>query len=130
MANLREKHFGAYEVWRKIRPEACPAWQDFKGFLRDMGDKPPKYHLERFQPTELYDPRNCRWVKDFVSQRNNHPAHLVYWHGQEKPFAQWCEELDLHYERTKQRLSRGWPLERVFTCRLVDAPQESRSGSF
>ena len=47
MANLREKHFGAYEEWRKIKPEACASWQDFKGFLRDMGDKPPKSYTEQ-----------------------------------------------------------------------------------
>ena len=129
MANLREKHFGAYEEWRKIKPEACASWQDFKGFLRDMGDKPPQYHLERFRPTELWDPRNARWVKNFKQQRNNKPQFMVYWHGQEKPLAQWCQELDLHYERTKQRISRDWPLERVFTCPLFDGKRVSQSGS-
>ena len=109
----------------------APEWDSFKGFLDDMGVKPPGYELERLSDEGNYDPCNCRWVtpKRKSSATRTAKACYVHWHGQTKLLSDWCEELDLQYDRTKQRLSRNWPLERVFTCRIADAPsKESRSG--
>lgn len=108
-------------------------WKSFKEFLDDMGVKPPGYSLDRFNNEGDYDPCNCRWVSPKTRPRGkgtrSSKACYVHWHGRTQLLSEWCEELDLHYDRTKQRLSRNWPLERVFTCRLVDAPKASRSSS-
>lgn len=46
-----------------------PAWQKFSPFLKDMGECPPGYSLDRVDPRGNYEPSNCRWIPRELQSR-------------------------------------------------------------
>lgn len=50
----------------------CDQWNDFVGFLRDMGRKPsPDHSLDRIDNNGNYEPGNCRWATRVQQSRNS-----------------------------------------------------------
>lgn len=40
----------------------CNEWDDYKTFLRDMGERPVGTTLDRINPDDGYHAKNCRWA--------------------------------------------------------------------
>ena len=69
-----------YNTWRSMRARChnpkvdsyqfygargicvCPEWVRFENFLRDMGERPEGYTLDRINPELDYYKENCRWL--------------------------------------------------------------------
>lgn len=43
--------------------KVCDEWMDFRNFLRDMGEKPEGYRLNRLDKDGDFEPNNCEWVE-------------------------------------------------------------------
>jgi hypothetical protein len=54
-ANDSWKHYGGKGI------KVCERWHDFKAFLTDMGERPPKKTLHRVDSNKDYEPSNCEW---------------------------------------------------------------------
>lgn len=52
----------SYRSYGQKGISVCDAWMDFWTFLKDMGERPDGYSIDRIDPTKGYYPDNCRWI--------------------------------------------------------------------
>ena len=88
---LRTKAYRAWQ-WMRIRCNnpnndhyqyygargiiVCERWNDFRNFLKDMGEKPEGLTLERIDNDKGYFPENCKWATVTEQSRNNRHTKL------------------------------------------------------
>lgn len=71
--------------------------------------------IDRIDVNKGYSPENCRWVTAKEQQNNTRKNLLVTYKGQTKTLPQWCEELELNYFRTRNRIFlQHWSVEKAF----------------
>lgn len=64
---------GKYKNYGARGIKVCPEWTGAKGFLqfvKDMGERPDGYSIDRIDVDGDYEPSNCRWA-DAKTQANN-----------------------------------------------------------
>lgn len=54
----------------------CDKWQDFEGFLEDMGERPKGMTLDRKDNNDNYNKDNCRWASRETQARNRNNTYL------------------------------------------------------
>ena len=97
--------------------KVAPSWNisdgkatGFKNFLKDMGEKPEGYQLDRINNSLGYSPENCRWVTP--QQNASNKRNTIKYRGETASNA--CRRLGGDKKLVRQRISRGWTLERAF----------------
>lgn len=93
----------------------CDRWRRFENFFEDMGKCPEGYSLDRIDTNGNYEPSNCRWVSLKTQSRNRRNNHLVTFNGETHCLSEWAEKLGMPYDALKNRLRRGWSIERAFS---------------
>lgn len=94
----------------------CERWlHSFENFLADMGEKPEGMTLERKNSDGYYEPSNCVWATPKEQANNTSRNHYVEWRGETKTLVQWAEEIGLTQDALRNRLKRGWPVEKALT---------------
>jgi len=108
----RTKWFHLYGG-RGIR--VCDRWRDsFENFLADMGECPQGLELDRYpDQSGNYEPGNCRWASKKQQGRNTRMNHLVTVNGETLTLTEWAERLGATYYTLRDRLRRGWSLEKT-----------------
>lgn len=57
--------------------EVCERWLEENGynnFLKDMGERPDNFTLDRIDNNGNYEPSNCRWVPMSIQSLNKRPT--------------------------------------------------------
>ena len=88
----------------------------FWDFFDEVGPRPAGYQIDRIDNDGHYEPGNVRWVNPVTSSRNKRDNRRITYQGKTQTLADWCEELDLNYNRTWARLYRlNLPVDEAFT---------------
>ena len=95
----------------------CERWdQSFSAFLADKGKAPSRLHtLDRIDSNGNYSLENCRWATRREQARNTRANRLLTHLGETMSLAEWAERADMPYLRLRDRLRRGWTVERALT---------------
>lgn len=95
----------------------CESWlSDFTSFYRDMGPRPsPKHSLERRDNNGHYEPSNCYWATVGQQARNRRSNVNLTFNGVTMCCMDWDDHLGFLRATVKNRLKRGWTVERALT---------------
>lgn len=109
-----KKHHSAYENYGARGILVCCEWMEsFENFIRDMGDRPKGFLLDRRNNNLGYCKENCRWV-DRKTQNNNRRICKNYlYQGIRYTMKQIWEKFahsTLSYRAFHKRLSKSIPL--------------------
>jgi len=103
--------------------KVCDRWlnngeygRGFANFFADMGHKPtPKHTLDRIDTDGLYSPDNCKWADKFEQANNKRNIKKYTVLGVTGGVAFLSRHFGISRERVKNRIKRGWSLEKAFT---------------
>lgn len=97
----------------------CPQWdKSFSAFLRDMGERPAGFTLDRIDNDGNYEPKNCRWASQSEQQRNKNNNRNITYLGKTQCVTDWANELGIDPRRLFQRFARGWSVDQALQTRL------------
>ena len=92
----------------------CDRWlKSFRSFLEDMGDRPYGMTLDRLDNGSQYSKENCRWATKKQQVRNRRITWQIEYQQQTKPVAEWAEIAGIDYYVLKDRLRKGWSIDRA-----------------
>jgi hypothetical protein len=91
----------------------CAAWLTFDGFLKDMGECPPGYTLERKDVDKNYEPGNCRWATKLEQARNKRTNRYLEHGGERLMITEWAARLGVDASTINARLKLGWSVGRA-----------------
>lgn len=95
----------------------CERWRNsYPNFLADMGRKPsPQHSIERRDTNGNYCPENCYWATKLEQANNTRTNHYLTYQDKTLTFAEWSRETGLPYHAIKNRIRKGWSVERALT---------------
>jgi len=94
--------------------KVCHRWLiSFQDFLEDVGRKPSAGHqIGRINNDGDYEPSNVRWETAKEQANNRRSSVLLTYLGETKSAQQWADQYGLTKFQLRDRLKRGWSLER------------------
>lgn len=94
-----------------------------RNLIKDIGKRPSAEHsLDRINNHGNYEPGNVRWATGKEQQRNTRLNRLLTFNGKTQCVAAWAEELCLSLNMIRNRLKRGWTVERALTIKKRPYP--------
>ena len=91
--------------------KVCDRWKDsFDTFLRDMGNCPDGFTLDRINNDGDYKPSNCRWTDIITQNNNNRNARKLTHNGYTRSVAQWARSLGMNRTTLSWRIECGWSI--------------------
>lgn len=98
----------------------CDDWKEFEQFYKWATNNGYKDNLtiDRIDTDGNYEPSNCRWIT-MKEQNNNKRNNVLITHNNETHnITEWNEILGFTKGLLKNRLNRGWSIQRAFTTKV------------
>lgn len=96
----------------------CDEWLDnfmnFYNWSMDHGYK-DDLSIDRINNDGNYEPSNCRWTTAKEQASNKSTTNLITFNGKTQCVKAWTEELGFSKEALRERLKRGWSIEKALT---------------
>lgn len=89
------------------------AWRDFNTFLKDMGECPKGFSIERRDNRMPYSKENCVWIPKNQQQRNQSNTRWVLYEGVKVRFKDLTLSLGINLGTANTRDRKGWPISKV-----------------
>lgn len=89
----------------------CLQWLDFRNFLRDMGERPKGFVLDRIDINGNYCLSNCRWVTPKQSARNRSNGRMVKCNGVFVTVAEAADTIGVPYHKLWHKIKRNPQME-------------------
>lgn len=114
-SKLKNKYYKNYSG-RNI--EMCKEWKEnfmvfYKWSIENGYDD--KLTIDRIDVNGNYEPSNCRWVTMIEQQNNKRNNKIIEYKGEKHTLSEWNKILNYTSGLLKNRLNRGWSIERAFT---------------
>lgn len=115
--------------------KVCDEWKSdyiaFKGWSLSSGYT-DELSIDRIDNNGNYESSNCRWTTYKIQNRNRGVYNtVIVFNGEEKTIAEWAEIANLPSRLLRQRLSKGWHVNKIFMPSykqgLYDRKQDHRS---
>lgn len=88
----------------------------FETFIKDMGECPIGFSIERIDNNKGYTKENCIWASPKTQAMNRRNNFIVCYKGVSKPLKQWCEELNLNYKMVFARIKQlNWSINKALS---------------
>ncbi len=94
----------------------CDEWKnDFKVFYdwAHLNGYSAELTIDRIDVNGSYEPTNCKWSTQKQQGNNRTTNRRIELNGVVKTVAQWCDYKGMPYYVLKNRLKRGWSIERA-----------------
>lgn len=102
--------------------KVCEEWKDYSNFRKWAFDSNydqyadfQKCTLDRIDPDGNYEPDNCRWVDITEQENNRRNSTKIEYQGKTQTVSMWERELGMKHGLLRDRLKRGWDVERAIT---------------
>ena len=108
----------------------CSEWrEDFRVFLKDMGERPEGYSLDRIDSEGDYEPGNCRWVFALEQAKNTRANVRLTFQGETLILADWAQRLGAAPNALRMRLQRGWSVEKALSTPFKEYKPRANAAS-
>ena len=111
--NVRWSRYGGRGI------TVCARWNTFENFLADMGERPEGKSIERKNNDFGYSPDNCVWATNTEQLYNRSVTLRLDWRGRTWTTLELSEETGISAANIRNRLTLGWPVDRIATTPLV-----------
>lgn len=108
----------------------CKRWTDgedgktgFECFYEDMGPRPHGLTIHRVDGSGNYCKENCVWATWITQNNESAHNHVISWRGKSQSLADWAREMNLTRGALKDRVRRGWDLDRAMTAPMRSWPK-------
>lgn len=76
--------------------------------------------IDRIDNNKGYCPENCRWVNAKTQINNTRANHRLTYKGETRTLAEWAEKSGINYGAFKERIYRGWSVEKAINTPLIE----------
>lgn len=102
----------------------CDEWKSsFPSFLRDMGECPPWFSIERKDVNGNYCPGNCEWIPVERQSKNRRCAIRLTINNETKLMTEWCDVFSVSRDVVYARMRKGWLIENLFKPARATRPR-------
>lgn len=109
------RNFHEYKRYGGRGIKICEEWNDYFSFQKwaYVNGYKDDLTIDRIDNDGDYSPDNCRWITIEEQQQNRCTSHMITFNGKTQNLTQWAKEYSITRDCLKQRIKRGWPIERA-----------------
>lgn len=123
-ARCENSHNNEYKNYGARGIKVCDEWSGDNGFENfakwayengyDESKSRTEQSIDRIDVNGDYCPENCRWATMTEQQNNRRNNLYIEYNGETKTLSEWCRELSIPYNRTLNRIYKGWSVKEAF----------------